>query len=39
MTVAELRERMTAQEYVEWSVYFGRKAQREQMEMRRAHRG
>jgi hypothetical protein len=28
MTVAHMRSVMTGQEYLEWSIYFGRKAQR-----------
>lgn len=39
MTVAELRERMSAQEWVGWHVYFGRKAQREELEMAKAKGG
>lgn len=31
MTVAELRERMSGQEWIGWRVYYGRKAQREEM--------
>lgn len=33
MTAARLRVQMSNQEYVEWSVYFGRKAQREELEL------
>jgi hypothetical protein len=36
MTVDEMRERMSNEEFVRWSVYFGRKAQREELEMKRA---
>lgn len=36
MTVADLRERMGNQEYVGWSVYYARKAQREQLETLKA---
>jgi hypothetical protein len=31
MTVARLRREMSNAEWVEWSVYFGRKAQRRQL--------
>ena len=31
MTVGELRERMSAEEFMRWSVYYGRLAQREQL--------
>jgi hypothetical protein len=31
MTVAELRARMDSDEFNRWTVYFGRKAQREQV--------
>lgn len=31
MTVADMRERMSGEEYTGWGVYFGRKAQREQL--------
>jgi hypothetical protein len=31
MTVAELRERMSGDEFLRWQVYFGRKAQRAQL--------
>lgn len=31
MTVGEMRERMSGEEYTGWSVYFGRKTQREQL--------
>jgi hypothetical protein len=34
--VADLRERMTNQEFVQWKTYFGRRAQREELEMKRA---
>lgn len=36
MTVATLRATMSAQEYMRWAVYFGRKAQREQLAVMRA---
>lgn len=32
MTVGELRERMGSDEFVRWSVYYARKAQREELE-------
>lgn len=31
MTLAEMRQRMSSEEYIDWSVYYGRKAQREQL--------
>lgn len=31
MTVAEVRERVSAGEFLEWQVYFGRKAQRQEL--------
>lgn len=31
MTVAELRERMGNDEFVQWSVYYGRRAQRDEI--------
>ena len=31
MTVAELRHRMGAAEYVAWGIYYARKAQREEL--------
>ncbi len=37
MTVADLRERMSAEEWMRWTVYYGRKAQR--LEMERLRRG
>lgn len=39
MTVADLRSRMSNQEWVEWTVYYGRKAQRREMEQRKANGG
>jgi len=36
ITVARLRAEMTNKEFVHWSVYYARKAQREQLELRRA---
>lgn len=39
MTVQEMRERMSNLEFVSWSVYFGRKAQREELAAKSAKRG
>lgn len=36
MTVGELRASMSNQEYVEWGVFLGRRAQRIQLEQERA---
>lgn len=36
MLVADLRERMSAQEFLAWEIYYARKAQREEMEMLKA---
>jgi hypothetical protein len=36
MTVARLRAEMPNEEYVRWVVYYGRKAQREQLEAQKA---
>ena len=36
MTVGELRATMTGEEWIRWQVYYGRKAQRKQMEASRA---
>jgi len=33
MTVAEMQHRMSNEEYVAWTVYYGRQAQREELEM------
>jgi hypothetical protein len=38
MPVDELRRRLSAREFMEWGVYFGRKAQRQEMETERARR-
>jgi hypothetical protein len=38
MTVAELRDRMSGDEFARWAVYQGRKAQREQLAMAKAKR-
>lgn len=34
MTVARLRREMSAREFMMWSVYYGRKAQRQELESR-----
>ena len=34
--MAELRERMPADEFVRWGVYYARKAQREELELKKA---
>lgn len=39
MTVAELRERMSNHEFVQWGVYCARKAQRDQLERLKAEGG
>lgn len=39
MTVEEMRERMSNEEFVRWGVYFGRKAQREELAMKQGRRG
>lgn len=39
MTVADLRERMSADEYLRWGVFYARKAQREELEMAKAKKG
>ncbi len=38
MTVARLRREMSQAEYLRWSVYYGRKGQRMQLEQLRARR-
>ncbi len=38
MTVRRLREELTAREYMQWGVYYGRKAQRQEMAAARAKR-
>ena len=38
-TVAELREGMPQAEFLEWQIYFGRKAQREEMAMSKGGKG
>lgn len=35
MTVGQLRQTMTAHEFMQWSVYYGRKSQRQEMESKR----
>lgn len=35
-TVARMRAEMTNQEFLEWGVFYARKAQREELEMTRA---
>lgn len=39
MTVGELKERMSNQEFVEWSMYHARKAQKEEVASKLAKRG
>ncbi len=34
MTVAQLRRRLTAAEFMQWGIYFGRKAQRQELAAR-----
>lgn len=36
LTVAQLRRDMSTHEFMQWGVYFGRKAQRQEMEVKRA---
>jgi hypothetical protein len=36
MTVADMRERMSMDEYTRWYVYYGRKSQREELSRKRA---
>lgn len=36
MTRARLREEMSAEEFVYWGVFYARKAQREELEMKKA---
>jgi len=36
MTVAELRHRMGADEFVRWRIYYARKAQRIELEQKKA---
>jgi hypothetical protein len=35
-TVEDMRRRMSQAEFLRWSIYYQRKAQRQQLEMRRA---
>ena len=37
MTVAEMREKVSGQEYLGWSVYFARIAQRKELEANRGY--
>lgn len=39
MTVAQLRRGMTAQEFMQWGVYYGRKAQKQELAMLQAKGG
>lgn len=36
MTVGRLREEMSADEYMRWGVYYGRQAQRKELELQKA---
>ena len=36
MTVARLRQELSGQEWIEWTVYYGRKAQRAELERLKA---
>lgn len=36
LLVSDLRRRMTNQEFVEWKTFFARRAQREELEMKRS---
>jgi hypothetical protein len=38
MTVEEMRHRMSQEEHTAWQVYYGRKAQREEIAMAKAQR-
>lgn len=38
-TVAELREGLSNEEFVQWSVYYGRKAQRHELATKMARHG
>lgn len=38
LTVARLRREMSSHEFMQWGVYFGRKAQRQEMEVKRRAR-
>jgi hypothetical protein len=39
MTVARMRDEVSSDEWLRWSVYFGRKAQRQELEMKQAQSG
>lgn len=40
MLVSDLRDRMTQREFVEWKTFYARRAQREELERKKAkHRG
>jgi hypothetical protein len=39
MTVAELRDRMGQEEFMRWSIYYGRIAQQRELEMAKARGG
>lgn len=39
MTVARLRQEMPAREFMQWSVYYGRKAQRQELAQLTASHG
>jgi hypothetical protein len=39
MTVARLRAEVTQQEFLEWGIFYARKAQREELETTRAKGG
>lgn len=39
MTVAEMNERLSNQEFVEWAMYHARKAQKEELAAKVAKRG
>ena len=39
MTVSQLREQMSNDEFVYWDMYYARKAQREELELKKAQAG
>lgn len=39
MTVADLRDRIGQREFLEWQVYYGRQAQKQELEQLKAKRG
>lgn len=39
MTVERLRREMSSHEFMRWSVYYGRKAQREELAQKKAEKG